>query len=176
MVSATASTQSWTRSVGRTLQRPQFWFGLLVLAPLIGYYLLFLLGPVFLALFMSMHAFNPLNPDRMRFVGLANFQSVVQEPLFYTALQNTALYTVYFFAIFPISLILAALINEVTRLRQFYIFAVFAPVVMSLVPVVLLFRWLYDPFIGPLNYGFGVERLPRRGFRTGHERVRAAVG
>ncbi|MBI2942165.1 MAG: sugar ABC transporter permease [Chloroflexi bacterium] len=149
----------------RALRRPQFWFGLAVLAPVLAYYLVFAFLPFAGAAFMSVTRFNLLDIPKSPFVGLDNFQDLLAEPRFYLALKNSVVYAaVHMAGQLPLALFLAALLNEVRRLQKVYLFAIFTPVVSSLVAVGLLWRWLYEPGVGPINFILRSVGLPQQGF------------
>lgn len=160
----------------RTLQRPQFWFGLVVLVPLIAWYAIFHWGPVLGTLFMATHAFRVGDPLASAFVGLDNFQDLFAEPEFYIAFGNSITYAlIYFAGMLPLALLVAALLNEVSRGRQGYLFCIFLPVVMNLVAVSVLWIWIYDYAVGPLNYLLTTLGLPRSKFLTGYESVLPSI-
>jgi multiple sugar transport system permease protein len=96
-----------------------------------------------------------------RFVGLKNYQDLLANPLFRTALRNT----LYFVAVggplsAAVSLAAAILVNaKLTRFKPFFRSAFFAPWVTTLVAMALVWRYIYHPQYGLLNSGlhfFGI--------------------
>ncbi len=93
------------------------------------------------------------NLDYLRFVGLKNYESLLNDPLFWKALQNT------FFFVFvggPLSVLFslgtALLLNaRLAPWRSFFRLIYFAPVVTTLVAVAVVWRYLYHPRSGLLN-------------------------
>lgn len=168
---------SWrSPSVRRTLHRPQFWFGLIVLTPLIAWYCIFRWLPMLGALLMALSDFHVGDPQSSPFVGLANFADVFNEPLVVTAFENSAVYAViYVVGMLPLSLIVAALLNAVGRGRQGYLFCIFLPVVMNLVAVSILWLWFYDYAVGPLNFGISALGLKRQEFITSYTLVLPSI-
>jgi raffinose/stachyose/melibiose transport system permease protein len=85
--------------------------------------------------------------------GLDNYGRMIGDPLFWTALQNTAVWTLA--AIFvPVVLGLAlAILLSRSRLigRVFFRTVLFLPQVLSSVVVAVLWRWIYNPSFGALN-------------------------
>lgn len=154
----------------RTLARPQFWFGLAVLAPWLAWYVVFFFRPVLLGFWMSVTSYNLLNPAETAFVGAENFQAIFAYERFWIALKNTLVYggLIYLFTM-PVALLAAWGIVSVKRGRRFYEFVVFLPVVSSLVAIALLFRMLMNTDIGVFNEILTTLGLPRSRWVNGSE-------
>lgn len=85
-------------------------------------------------------------------MGIANFQQLLANPRFLTAVSNTLEWTILAFLVMvPIALLISLCLVSVRRGRNFYQAVIFLPVVVSLVAVALLFRILMDPEVGILN-------------------------
>jgi multiple sugar transport system permease protein len=95
--------------------------------------------------------------DNVRAVGPRNYVSLVSSPLFWLALRNT----LYFVLVGgPLSLLgalaAALLVNaKLARFKGFFRTVYFAPFVTTLVAVAIVWRYLYHPTYGLLNYGLG---------------------
>lgn len=86
------------------------------------------------------------------FVGLANYQALLADPLFWKALGNTWQFVLAdLVGELTVGLSLALLMNRALRGVGFFRFAVFAPYVTPLVSVALVWQWIYDPQAGGLN-------------------------
>jgi len=145
-------------------RRSTFWFGLVVLVPIFAWYAVFALWPIVGAFWISLHRYNALNPELGRFVGLRNYLELPGDERFRAALANSFLYMLAKnLMALPVALLLAVLLEKVRR-RQFYLFAYFLPVVMSLIGTVVLFIWLYDPVVGLLNGLLQAVGLPPQKF------------
>jgi len=128
-----------------------FWFGLAVLGPVAAWYVAMSFWPILRAFWISLQFFNPLNPELTKFAGLDQYRDAFTSPRFQRALVNTWQYMLTKNAVaVPVGLLLALLLDRV-RSRQAYLFAYFLPGVMSVVGIAVLFRWLYDPTVGPLD-------------------------
>ena len=94
------------------------------------------------------------NLDYARFVGFRNYTRLFEDPLFWKALKNT----LYFLVIggplsIAVSLGAALLLNaKLVRFKTFFRLAYFAPVVTTLVAVSVVWRFVYHPRFGLLNY------------------------
>lgn len=131
------------------------------LAPALLLITVFFFLPVLAALLLSFTDFDIYalgDLDRLRFVGFANYVNLLQSPLFWTALGNTF----YFVAIggplsVAVSLGAALLVNSrLTRFPGFFRAAFFLPVITTLVAVAVVWRYLYHPRYGLLNYGLSL--------------------
>jgi multiple sugar transport system permease protein len=113
---------------------------------------LFGLVPIVWSFVLSLQQSNLINPHPP-FVGLANYRSLVHDPLFRTSVVHTLIYTALFV---PISvgggLAIAIALNRKIRGIRFYRTAVFVPVVASTIATSIMFLWLFDPTFGLANY------------------------
>ncbi len=125
-----------------------------ILPDLIGL-LVFVIGPIGYALYISLHDWNALSP--MRFNGLANYQKLMNDPNFWRSLRITAIYTaVYVPLLYVISLGLALLVTQRLPFIQFFRTLFFIPVVLSLVVSSLMWKYIFDERSGLLNYLIGL--------------------
>src|SRR5690349_3508310 len=81
--------QDWRTTLRKTLRKPQFWFGLVVLAPTFLWYWIFSFRPIFSAFWIAVHRYQVLNPAASPFVGFDNFRDLTANPLFFTSIRNT---------------------------------------------------------------------------------------
>jgi ABC-type sugar transport system permease subunit len=76
-----------------------------------------------------------------------------------------------------LSLTLAVLLERLRKGRNFYLFFIFMPVVISEVAVAMLFIWLYDPQAGLLNFFLRAMDLPTLKFlRSTSQALYSVVG
>ncbi len=137
-----------------------YWF----IAPALLVILIFFFLPVAAALLLSFTDFDIYalgNLDTLRFVGFSNYLHLLQDRLFWVALKNT----LYFVLVggplsIGVSLGAALLINSrVVRFKGFFRTVFFMPVVTTLVAVAVVWRYLYHPRFGLLNYGLDLLGL-----------------
>ena len=132
----------------------------LFVAPAMTALALFFVVPVLAALALSFTDFDiygVADLGNVRFVGLANYARLLQEPLFGKALANTALFV---FVGAPLSLAVslgAALLlhAKVARWQALFRTALFAPVVTTVVAVAVIWRYVLHTRYGFLNYALG---------------------
>lgn len=96
-----------------------------------------------------------------RYVGLANFQELVDDPVFRISLRNSLLYAV---TAVPLRLVgalgLALLLHRRGRLHAAGRVAVLVPTVIPDAAYALLWLWILNPLYGPLNLVLGAAGLP----------------
>ena len=133
---------------------------LLFLSPALIAITLFFFVPVVAALFMSFTDFDIYalgDLTRARFVGLKNYIQLFEDALFWKAMGNTF----YFVLVggplsIAVSLIAALLIHSrLIRWKGFFRLVYFMPVVTTLVAVAVVWRAIYHPRFGLLNYALG---------------------
>jgi len=116
---------------------------------------LFTLVPVIAALLLSFMRWDAYNPPT--WAGLKNFQRLLGDDSFWTALRNTALFAVGHVPLtLAISLGLALLLNQKLRGIAFFRVAVFFPYITTLVAVAIVWNMMFDPSSGPVNQFLGM--------------------
>jgi len=134
--------------------------GWLFIAPAITLIAVFFFLPVGASLLLSITDFDlyaVANPANVRVVGTRNYTDLLHNPTFWLALKNT-----FYFALIggPLtvatSLGAALLVNaKVVRFKTFFRTVYFLPFVTTLVAVAIVWRYLYHPQYGFLNYALG---------------------
>lgn len=127
-----------------------------------------LLVPLFLALVIFVyfppisamyHAFFDWNPSgQSSFVGLANFQQMLSDNVLQQSFLNMAKLLVFSVIVsVTVPLIVAEMIFAVRHAAAQYAYRVLflIPVVAPLVVVLLIWKFIYDPNVGLLNYLLG---------------------
>ncbi|MGV9840247.1 carbohydrate ABC transporter permease [Nocardia niigatensis] len=140
---------------GSALDRRRARAGRLFVAPNLAAILVFLLFPLGFSLYLSFHSWDLFSPPR--FVGVANYQRLFSDdPLFYIALRNTAVFTVL--TLVPtvaISLGVAALLNRKLRGVGIFRTVAFMPLVASTVAMAVVFRFIFASDDGLANILLG---------------------
>jgi multiple sugar transport system permease protein len=134
--------------------------GWLFIAPAIVLIGVFFFLPVGASLLLSITDFDlyaVANPSNVRLVGTRNYTELLQNSTFWLALKNT-----FYFALIggPLtvatSLGAALLVNaKAVRFKTFFRTIYFLPFVTTLVAVAIVWRYLYHPQYGFLNYALG---------------------
>ncbi len=126
--------------------------GLVLLAPALVVYCLFAVYPMLNVVVLSFMRWNGLTAAA-HFVGFDNYVAVfTQDPVFWTAVRNTVLWTAMS-VVFPpaIGFLLALSLNQnvpgPAALRALF----YMPVIIAPIAVATMWRWMYDPFFGLFN-------------------------
>ena len=125
--------------------------GLLLAAPAVAALFALLLLPTASLLLLSLTDMELGGPP-LRWIGLANYAELLEDPAFHQAIRNTLVYVA---AVLPLSvglgLGLALLIEAGTRGRTVFRAVFFLPVVSLLVAMATAWEYLLHPTIGPVN-------------------------
>jgi multiple sugar transport system permease protein len=134
-------------------------------APALLVIAIFFFVPVVAALGLSFTDFDIYalaDPHNLRLVGLGNYVRLLQTPLFWQAFGNTLYFVVVGVPLSMLASFGAALLlhSRLARFPGFFRTALFAPVVTTLVAVAVIWRYLFNPHYGLLNYALGRLGIP----------------
>jgi multiple sugar transport system permease protein len=123
--------------------------GYLFLAPALLIIGAFHVWPALYVLYMSLFRWDIIQGA---FVGLRNYERLVQDPDFLRSLGLTAVYVLGTVPVeMAIGLALALLLHERLRLRGLFRLLYFIPYVTSQVAVALVWGWVFNPTYGAAN-------------------------
>lgn len=126
--------------------------GLAFIAPACILLTIFLFIPFVMTIGYSFTNYNILKPDKMAFVGIRNFIKLTKDTVFMKSIVNTFVFVIL---VVPLqvcmALGLALLVNKKLKGVSVYRLAFFAPTVLSLVVVSILWTYIYNPNNGLLN-------------------------
>ncbi|MCI9123477.1 MAG: sugar ABC transporter permease [Eubacterium sp.] len=130
--------------------------GYVFIAPAVILLVVFLLIPFLLTLGYSFTNYNILKPNEMKIIGFSNFLKLTQDTVFRKSIINTFVFVILVVPLqVCLALGLALLINRKLKGISIYRLAFFAPTVLSLVVVSILWTYIYNPNNGLLNSLFG---------------------
>ncbi len=127
------------------------------LAPALSAIFIFFFIPVIAAFIISFTDFDIYalgDYSTVRFIGLTNYFELFNDPLFWTALKNT-FYFVLVSAPLSIMVSLGAAIllnSKLIKFKAIFRLSYFIPVVTTLVAVAIVWRFIYHPKFGIMNY------------------------
>jgi len=136
---------------------PAYWF----LAPALSVIAVFFFLPVVASVALSVTDFDIYaiaSRANLRVVGSGNYVHLLHDPLFWLALRNTA----YFVAVggpLSVAASLGAALLLTTKLLRFksvFRTIFFLPVITTLVAVAVVWRYVYHPRFGLLNYALSL--------------------
>ncbi|QNE47483.1 sugar ABC transporter permease [Glaciihabitans sp. INWT7] len=125
--------------------------------------LVFIWIPTVLSILLSFVRWNGLAFSDIRPAGTANYDFVFKDyPPFIPALQHNVLWLVFLAVIAtPIGLLLAILLDQNIRGSRIYQSIFFAPVMLSLVLIGVIWQLFYSQNNGLLNFLLGTSGTPR---------------
>jgi multiple sugar transport system permease protein len=124
----------------------------LVLIPPFALLTIFTLIPITQSFLLS---FQKWSFEGVTWTGFTNLNRLVNDHVFFKALQNTFIYS---FVVVPVGIAIALLLAELIRplpvaAQTFFKSAFYLPAVVALVVLVLVWRWIFNPNnFGLLNY------------------------
>jgi multiple sugar transport system permease protein len=126
--------------------------GYVFMSPAIFGLLFFTLGPILASAYFSFTQYDILSSPK--WIGLDNYKELVVDPFFWKSLKVTMVYSLVSVPLgLIVSLLLALLLNR--NIRGIFIFRTifYLPAVMSGVAVALLWKWIFNPDFGLMNWG-----------------------
>jgi multiple sugar transport system permease protein len=126
--------------------------GFLFVLPFLVFYVLFLVWPVILGLRMSFFDWSLVGTGVGQFLGLANYRELFADPDFWSSLWHSVLFTLLVTPLLTlIALGLALLANRAIPARWFFRVTFFAPYVLPVSVMALIWIWMYQPGFGLIN-------------------------
>ncbi|GAA2291811.1 sugar ABC transporter permease [Glycomyces scopariae] len=169
------STDTATPAAASTADRPpsptparapkrRSWLGLWFVLPFLAVYAVFMLWPMLLGLYYSFTD-KSLTGRPVEWIGLANWAEAFSDPAAMDSLWNTARFTVLSTPpLVILGLAFALLAHRARRIGWFLRLSFFAPFVIPVSVVTMIWLWMYQPAGGLINHylgewGLGGDRL-----------------
>ncbi len=150
MTLAQASPADFARPARRRIRIERL-TGLGFALPAFVLLLLTMLLPLAVLLWLSLTNYEFGGVD-MDWVGLANFQKALADPIIRRSLVNTLLYVAIVVPGGVLgALLIAVLVHRRTRTRSFYEVVYFLPVTSTLIAMATVWQFLLHPSLGPVN-------------------------
>lgn len=144
MVLALLPLSARPRALRRTLAAWGF------LAPAAVLLLLFTFGPLLLSLWISLHEWHLVDPAHP-FAGLANYRRTLQDGAWWSAVGNTAVFTLHIPVAMAVALGLALLTQGSRRAVRWARLALFLPGITSVAAIAVVWKWILDDGYGLVN-------------------------
>ncbi len=127
------------------------WTNYLYIVPIFLFIIGFIYFAIIYTFYVSTLNWDGLSDERI-YVGLKNFIQIFQDPIFFGALRNTALFAVLTISIQMIlGLTIALLLRTQVVLKTIYKTIFFLPVVLAPAVIAYVFRHILDANLGELN-------------------------
>ncbi|ALS29853.1 ABC transporter permease [Paenibacillus sp. 32O-W] len=146
---------AWPRSKRLTRTQREAIDCYVFISPAVLGLLLFMLGPIVFSAYISFTDYDILSTPE--WVGLQNYAELFRDPFFWLSLKITFIYAIVSVPLgLIVALLLAMLLNQ--SLKGIYLFRViyYLPAVISGVAVALLWKWIFNPEFGLLNWFLGL--------------------
>ncbi|MEM6428859.1 MAG: sugar ABC transporter permease [Deinococcota bacterium] len=115
--------------------------------------------PIFYNLYLSFTRYELFEPPR--FVGLRNYRYIAQNSVARQSIWNTLLFTVQAVPLgTALALVVAKLLDENLYGKIMFRTLYYLPVISSVVVSAMIFRWIFNPQQGLLNYFLGFLGIP----------------
>lgn len=146
------------------LTRQQRRWAYIFLLPSLVLFALTVVYPLLDTFWLSLHAWPIFGPKR--YIAFGNYVRMWQDPVFWQALRVTLIWTVGVVpTIILISLPLALLLQwRMLRAASLFRLIYFIPVVTNMVAAAFVWKWLFEPAHGVINYFLGWLGLPQPGW------------
>jgi multiple sugar transport system permease protein len=135
------------------------WAAYAFLAPWIIGFLVFTSGPMVASLVLSFTEYDVINPPR--YIGLDNYQLLLDDPKIVTSMRNTFLFTLMLVPLtMGVALGLALILVRIGRAAGFFRTAFYMPNMTPPVAVGILFLFLFNGANGLVNRGLEAIGIP----------------
>lgn len=127
--------------------------GVLFVVPFVVLAAFFMVYPVVEAIRMAFFSYNPLRPDLTTFAGLANFEFIFRDPLFWDSFRQATVWTflsIVFQTIFGVGI--ALLLHQALPGMAIFRGLLLFPYIVPTVVIALIWRWIFNPEIGVVNH------------------------
>lgn len=132
----------------------------ILIAPMILFLLIFLIYPFTVNIVNSFYKYESILDTNPVFVKLGNYQTLFNDKYFINALKNTFV-LIFFVIIFQvgIALILALLVDRITKFNTFFRVTFFIPIIISATALGLMFMMFYKFDGGLFNQILGIFKI-----------------
>ena len=133
------------------LRREEARFAWLSLLPALTFFAIFVGFPVVYSFVLSFQDWNLTSPTA-RWIGLENYQALLEDETFLRSLWDTTLLTIAItFCVAVFSLGMAVLLDLKLRYIKLYRTVLYLPAVTSLIAIGIVWVWMFDPQYGLIN-------------------------
>ena len=138
---------------------------LFFISPAVIILLSIVIFPMIYSLSLSFHDWNIIRAEEWKWIGIENYKTILfEDPYFPTAFKVTVIYLVGTVSFqFALGLLIALILNQIVgKVIGFLRTTLIIPTIMTPVVVGIIWRLMYNPDIGMLNYFltmFGFEPI-----------------
>ncbi len=140
-----------------------FWI-VAALGPVYFLFVVIRIYPIFETIRLSFYKYH-ITKKKTPFVGLRNYRRLLDDDAFRTALLNTVQFAIMaVVTTLLLALLISILLRSIERASPIFEIIFYIPVVTPWVPASVIWKWLYDPMYGLINYGISLFGIPKQGW------------
>lgn len=132
------------------------------LGPVLALFTIIRVYPILETIRLSFYRYHPTQRNQP-FVGLDNYRRLIEDDAFHTALINTLQFATLAVSItLFLAFTIAVLLRSIEKAAPIYELLLYIPVVTPWVPASVIWKWIFDPIHGILNYALsflGVSKI-----------------
>jgi multiple sugar transport system permease protein len=161
MTAAASSARPRRLALGRlgALERRNLTWGLIFVSPWLFGFIVLTVYPIIYTFYLSLTRYSGFGEPR--FIGLANYQQMARDPLFFQSAYNTLYYT---FLAVPVgvvmAIILALAMNQKVREVALYRAIFYLPSILPVFAISFIFVVMLNPGYGVVNFLLSAAGLP----------------
>jgi multiple sugar transport system permease protein len=144
------------------MRRDHLLWIVLALGPVFALFCIIRVYPILETVRLSFYRYHPTQRSRP-FIGFDNYWRLLEDEAFQTALINTLQFCAMAVAVtLTLAFAVAVLLRSIERVAPIYELLLYVPVVTPWVPASVIWKWIFDPVHGILNYGlsfFGASKI-----------------
>lgn len=146
----------------------QWLAGYLMLLPNFLGFFVFMLIPILATIYIGFTNWDLINAPR--WVGLLNYKILLRDPIFWTSLKKTILFTIVNVPVQSfLALLIAILLNQKLKGLNLFRTLFIAPWICMPVAIGLTWTWIYNKDFGYLNHILGLIGLAKIGWITSQD-------
>ena len=154
--------------------RREWLAGYLFASPFIIGFLVFFAFPMIYSAWLAFHRWDLLSTPR--FIGLANFQKLIDDPLAGLSLYNSAFYTIIAVPVqLVISFCLALALTQKVMFKNFYRAVFYLPIIIPLVAWAVVWQRMFHIDYGMFNVVLGWFGIESRAWLSTRELAKPAM-
>jgi ABC-type sugar transport system permease subunit/ABC-type glycerol-3-phosphate transport system substrate-binding protein len=137
------------------------------IAPAIFILIVFLFLPIIASFILSLtncDIYSIASWDKISYVGFQNYKQLFNDPLFWKSLLNTFIFVgVGVPMSIAVSLFMAIVLNQkFVKFKAVFRAGYFIPVITTIVAVAIVWKWLYNPEYGLINWLLSLIDIPKQ--------------
>lgn len=135
------------------------------IVPAILIFVIFLFLPIIASLILSLtncDIYSIASLDKISYVGLQNYKNLFKDSLFWKSLLNTLIFVGVGMPLsISVSLFMAIVLNQkFIKMKALFRAGYFIPVITTIVAVAIIWKWLYNPDYGLINWILSLVDIP----------------